>query len=299
MLAGCSPGEVFVRPGAASLKLGRIKTGNTFTFKAATVSSRHAELVWDDTEAAGGGTWYLVDLDSSNGTQLNGNRKCLAGARVCVCVFCPPPPSSCRPRPARARAAGRARPVALEERADIPPCTGGAGIRLPAAGAGWRHPPCPHRVRRPAHHPSRRPALPAARPGRHPPWAGDAAAGQHCSARARRGRADGGAEAGIGCGADSGEHHGASGEGGSKVGPGRCLGGACPPAPTARLVQGLRHTWGADWRAPRHPPTRGVAPHPPPPNACCPQAAAAAAAASIREDWQQQRQDLERLLEAC
>ena len=64
-----------------SLKLGRVKTGNTFFFKSASVSSKHAEIVWDDSEAAAGGTWYLVDLGSTNGTQLNGNSKCLEGAQ--------------------------------------------------------------------------------------------------------------------------------------------------------------------------------------------------------------------------
>jgi pSer/pThr/pTyr-binding forkhead associated (FHA) protein len=74
-------GECLTKPGATLLKIGRVKTGNTFAVKTASVSSKHAELVWDDSEAAAGGTWFLVDIGSSNGTQINGNSKLLEGAQ--------------------------------------------------------------------------------------------------------------------------------------------------------------------------------------------------------------------------
>lgn len=86
VLAGPSPGECLSKPGADVLRIGRIKTGNTFAVKSASVSSKHAELVWDDSEAAGDGTWFLVDVGSSNGTQINGNSKCLVGARAALAL---------------------------------------------------------------------------------------------------------------------------------------------------------------------------------------------------------------------
>jgi hypothetical protein len=82
ILTGPNPGECLSKPGVASLKIGRIKTGNTFPIKSASISSKHAEILWDGSPAAGGGTWFLVDLGSTNGTQLNGNSKCLEGARA-------------------------------------------------------------------------------------------------------------------------------------------------------------------------------------------------------------------------
>jgi len=84
VIAGPNPGECFSKAGTTSLKLGRVKTGNTFSIKSASVSSKHAEIVWDNSAAAAGGTWFLVDIGSTNGTQLNGNSKCLEGARASV-----------------------------------------------------------------------------------------------------------------------------------------------------------------------------------------------------------------------
>jgi hypothetical protein len=82
VLAGPNPGECFARQGLATLKIGRVKTGNTFFIKSPSISSKHAEIVWDAGAAAGGGgTWFLVDVGSTNGTQLNGNAKCLTGQR--------------------------------------------------------------------------------------------------------------------------------------------------------------------------------------------------------------------------
>ncbi|GBF87820.1 hypothetical protein Rsub_00531 [Raphidocelis subcapitata] len=80
ILTGPNPGESLSKPGVSSLKIGRIKTGNTFSIKSASISSKHAEILWDDSPAAGG-AWFLVDLGSTNGTQLNGNSKCLEGQR--------------------------------------------------------------------------------------------------------------------------------------------------------------------------------------------------------------------------
>jgi hypothetical protein len=104
VLSGPVPGECLSKPGAKSLKLGRVKTGNTFVLKVPSVSSKHAELVWDGSQAAGGGTWFLVDVGSSNGTQINGNSKCLEGA--------PGPRSAWR----TARCEGRARARGTWER---------------------------------------------------------------------------------------------------------------------------------------------------------------------------------------
>jgi pSer/pThr/pTyr-binding forkhead associated (FHA) protein len=81
VIAGPNPGECLSKPGATTLKLGRVKGGNTFSIKSASVSSKHAEIVWDSSAAASGGTWFLVDIGSSNGTQLNGNSKCLERER--------------------------------------------------------------------------------------------------------------------------------------------------------------------------------------------------------------------------
>lgn len=83
VLSGPSTGECLSKPGAANLKFGRVKTGNTFAIKCPSISSKHAEFVWDDSEAAAGGTWFLVDMGSSNGTNLNGNSMCLTGQRTC------------------------------------------------------------------------------------------------------------------------------------------------------------------------------------------------------------------------
>lgn len=81
IISGPNAGDTLSKAGATLLKIGRVKTGNTFSIKSPSISSKHAEIVWDDSAAAAGGTWFLVDLDSTNGTQLNGNSKCLAGAR--------------------------------------------------------------------------------------------------------------------------------------------------------------------------------------------------------------------------
>jgi hypothetical protein len=290
VITGPSPGESFSKPGLATLKLGRVKTGNTFSFKSPSVSSKHAELVWDDSVAAGGGTWFLVDVGSTNGTQLNGNAKCLEGARA---------------------AAARAPPVHSPRRAAAPPACGPPQTRSSGGARGSRSAPprramralLPLRPRRRPAHPCPAPRTPTplcARPAgqRYPLRDQDiihlgpdtqlqvtidapegATAGmtveQKLTAEAERAAASiqvrvcarggaAGARAGLRFGGD-----------GAHQPPGKVQ-----PAARAWLALSLRPTT-------------------PPPHIFNPQAAAAAMAAQMREDWRAQRQELEALLSAC
>ncbi|KAI8474041.1 MAG: SMAD/FHA domain-containing protein [Monoraphidium minutum] len=80
VIAGPNPGNCFSKPGASKITIGRVKS-NTFWAKEASVSSKHGEFIWDDSVAAGGGTWFVVDVGSSNGTQINGGSKLIEGQR--------------------------------------------------------------------------------------------------------------------------------------------------------------------------------------------------------------------------
>lgn len=57
--------------------LGRVKTGNVLALKDSAVSSKHLQLSWQE------GHWYASDMDSSNGTKLNGVT-CAEGERPCM-----------------------------------------------------------------------------------------------------------------------------------------------------------------------------------------------------------------------
>lgn len=172
IISGPNSGDTLSKPGTGHLKIGRVKTGNTFSIKSQSVSSKHAEIVWDNSAAAGGGTWFLVDLDSTNGTQLNGNRKCLPSERA-VALRCLALATSCGARQLprdstlplhqAARARGCQRSAAPAPRA-------AAVAALPLKPLPLLTPPC-------APSAAPRPALPAARPGHHPPGARHAAAG--------------------------------------------------------------------------------------------------------------------------
>jgi predicted component of type VI protein secretion system len=60
--------------------LGRIKTGNAIPLNDPSVSSKHLEVLFRD------GSWFVEDLDSTNGTKLNdGEEKLLTGVQRLGC----------------------------------------------------------------------------------------------------------------------------------------------------------------------------------------------------------------------
>jgi hypothetical protein len=64
--AARSPARAAASPQLDRIRVGRVKTGNAVCVKDPSVSQKHAELVWT------GACWEVADLNSSNGSTLNG-----------------------------------------------------------------------------------------------------------------------------------------------------------------------------------------------------------------------------------
>lgn len=61
----------------SKVTIGRTR-GNKLVIKDSTVSSKHCQLTWRE------GSWQLSDLDSTNGTSINGSEKIEAGGEVAL-----------------------------------------------------------------------------------------------------------------------------------------------------------------------------------------------------------------------
>jgi hypothetical protein len=82
VLSGPAAGASVTREANSKrLYLGRIKTGNAIPLNDPSVSSKHLEVLFRD------GSWFVEDLDSTNGTRLNdGEGKLLTGMQWQWCL---------------------------------------------------------------------------------------------------------------------------------------------------------------------------------------------------------------------
>lgn len=65
VLAGPAAGATCTKNAKQKVCLGRNKTGNLIALLDSQVSGKHVEISWLD------GSWFALDLDSTNGTKLN------------------------------------------------------------------------------------------------------------------------------------------------------------------------------------------------------------------------------------